>query len=231
MEYKQFYRRKLPHRHSPGATLFVTFRLAGSIPKSVLEQWKQEKIWLEKEGERLAKSGSVGQNQKDAFLDFHRRWFARFEEVLHKEESKIVWLKNTAVAKLISESLKYRDGKFYKLICFCIMSNHVHVVFTPLLDERSLTEVKHSNPRRFESSEATLGEIMKSLKGYTAREANKILNRAGQFWEVESYDHEVRNGEELKRIVKYVLNNPVKAELVKDWRDWQWNFLAESETD
>jgi len=120
MEYKQFYRRKLPHRHSPGATLFVTFRLAGSIPKSVLEQWKQEKIWLEKEGERLAKSGSVSQNQKDAFLDFHRRWFARFEEVLHKEESKIVWLKNTAVAKLISESLKYRDGKFYKLICFCI---------------------------------------------------------------------------------------------------------------
>lgn len=227
MEYKQFYRRKLPHLHSPGATLFVTFRLAGSIPKSVIEQWKQEKLWLEKENERLVKSGSVSQTQKESLLQFQRRWFARFEDVLHKEESNVVWLKNEAVAAMIAENLKCRAGKYYKLICFCIMSNHVHVVFTPLLNEKSLTEVKYSNPRRFESKDATLGEIMKSLKGCTAREANKLLNRAGQFWEIESYDHEVRNGEELKRIVKYVLNNPVKAGLVKDWRDWCWNFLAE----
>ncbi|MBA3634415.1 MAG: hypothetical protein H0W58_16660 [Acidobacteria bacterium] len=227
MEYKQFYRRKLPHLHSPGATLFVTFRLAGSIPKSVVEQWRQEKLWLEKERGRLAKNDRINQNQKESFLDFHRRWFAKFEDVLHKEESEIVWLKDKNVADLVSESMKYRDGKVYKLICFCIMSNHVHVVFTPLLNEQSLTEVKYSNPLRYESSEPTLGAIMQSLKGYTAHEANKILNRAGQFWEVESYDHEVRNGEELDRIVKYVLNNPVKAGLVKNWRDWQWNWLAE----
>lgn len=68
---------------------------------------------------------------------------------------------------------------------------------------------------------------MQSLKGYTAHEANKILNRTGQFWEEESYDHEVRNDEELDRIVKYVLNNPVKAGLVKDWREWQWSWLRE----
>lgn len=228
MEYKQFYRRKLPHIHSPGATLFVTFRLAGSIPKSVIEKWKQEKLWLEKESERLAKNKTASQNQKESFLNFYRRWFAKFEDVLHKEESGIVWLKDEAVANLVSESLKYRDGKVYKLKVFCIMSNHVHVVFTPLLNEKSLTEVKSSNPLRYESSEATLGEIMQSLKGYTAHEANKILHRAGQFWEVESYDHEVRNAEELDRIVKYVLNNPVKAGLVKDWREWQWNWLAEN---
>ena len=227
MEYKQFYRRKLPHRHSPGATLFVTFRLAGSIPKSVVEQWKREKLWLEKENERPAKSGSVSQPPKESLLKFQRRWFAKFEDVLHKEESNVVWLKNEAVAAMVAESMKHRDGKVYQLICFCLMSNHVHVVFTPLLDERSLTEIKHSNPLRFESRDAPLGEIMKSLKGCTAREANKTLNRAGQFWEVESYDHEVRNGEELDRIVKYVLNNPVKAGLVKHWRDWRWNFLAE----
>jgi putative transposase len=228
MEYKQFYRRKLPHIHSPGATLFVTFRLAGSIPKSVIEQWKQEKIWLGKENERLAKNKAVTQNQKESFLDFHRRWFAKFEDVLHKEESGTVWLKDKSVAHLVAESLKYRDGRSYKLICFCIMSNHVHVVFTPLLNEKSLTEIKYSNPLRYKSSEPTLGEIMQSLKGYTAHEANKVLNRTGQFWEAESYDHEVRNGEELDRIVKYVLNNPVKAGLVKEWRDWQWNWLAKT---
>lgn len=227
MEYKQFYRRKLPHRHSPGATLFLTFRLAGSIPKSVIEKWKQEKIWLEKEQERILNNKTVNQNQKESFLEFQRRWFVKFEEVLHKEESDIVWLKNKDIANLVADSLKYRDGKVYKLIAFCIMSNHVHVVFKPLLTERSLKEVPNSNPLKFESDAPTLGEIMQSLKGYTAHEANKILNRTGQFWEEESYDHEVRNDEELSRIIKYVLNNPVKAGLVKNWRDWQWSWRAE----
>jgi len=66
---------------------------------------------------------------------------------------------------------------------------------------------------------------MQSLKGYTARHANKILGREEKFWQDESYDHEVRDEEELARIVKYVLNNPVKAGLVNNWQDWKWNWL------
>lgn len=213
--------------HAPGATVFVTFRLAGSIPKSVVEHWKQEKFWLEKEHERLAKDATINLKQKESLLDFQRRWFAKFEDVLHREESEIVWLKKSDVANLVAESLKYRDGKVYKLIAFCIMSNHVHVVFTPLLNEHSLREIPASKPLRYESDSPTLAAIMQSLKGYTAHEANKILNRAGHFWEVESYDHQVRNAEELERIVKYVLHNPVKAGLVKNWRDWKWSWLAE----
>jgi putative transposase len=228
MEYKQFYRRKLPHIHSPGAVLFVTFRLAGSIPKTVIEKWKQEKIWLEKENERIEKlslSEKIDNTQKEDFLNFHRRWFGKFEDVLHQEKSNVVWLKDERIAELVADSLKYRDGKVYYLKAFCVMSNHVHVVFKPLLNETSLKEVKGSSPLKFVSSEPTLSEIMQSLKGYTAHEANKILNRTGKFWEEESYDHEVRNDEELDRIVKYVLNNPVKVGLVKDWRDWKWNWL------
>ena len=79
MEYKQYYRRKLPHIHSPGAVLFVTFRLAGSIPKTVIEKWKQEKIWLEKESgriQKLSESENITNNQKEDLLNFHRRWFA-----------------------------------------------------------------------------------------------------------------------------------------------------------
>jgi len=65
---------------------------------------------------------------------------------------------------------------------------------------------------------------MKSLKGYTAREANRILGRKGAFWEAESYDHVIKKDSEYERVVKYVLNNPVKAGLVKNWRDWKWNW-------
>ena len=230
-EYKQFYRRKLPHIHSPGATLFVTFRLAGSIPKSVITEWKQNRIWLEKENDRVSKLAAVEANEisrehYERLKNFNREWFIKFEDVLHKEEAGVAWLKDDRIAKLVADSLRYRDGTVYRLKVFCIMSNHVHVVFKPLLNERSLSEVAGSHPLRFKSSEAPLGTIMQSLKGYTAHEANRILNRTGQFWEEETYDHEVRNDEEMGRIIKYVLNNPVKAGLVKDWRDWKWTWLA-----
>jgi len=46
-DYQQSYRRNLPHLQPAGATFFVTFRLAGSLPKSVVDQWQQERKWLE----------------------------------------------------------------------------------------------------------------------------------------------------------------------------------------
>lgn len=79
-EYKQFHRRKLPHRHSPGATLFVTFRLAGSIPKSVLAIWKAEKELLENKFLRV--KSQTHPERDEAVLNFHRSWFRHFEEVL-----------------------------------------------------------------------------------------------------------------------------------------------------
>lgn len=106
------------------------------------------------------------------------------------------------------------------------MPNHAHTLFTPALDEHSITEVRAG---QFESADPTLAAIMKSLKGYTAREGNKILGREGQFWEPESYDHEVRNAGDFFRIRNYILNNTVKAGLVSEWRDWKWSWAEDSE--
>jgi putative transposase len=228
-EYKQFYRRKLPHRHSPGATLFVTFRLAGSIPKSVIQHYREEKLYLEKQARRNGAEHSKEMalhHLQELQLDFHRKWFRKFEDVLHQETLGPTWLKDSDVADMVAESLHYLNGRSYDLSAFCIMSNHVHAVFRPLLDERSLIEISGSNPLRFETTASTLSSIMDSLKGYTARKANKVLGRTGQFWEAESYDHEIRNSESMARIVRYVLNNPVKAGLVKDWHEWPWNWRA-----
>jgi REP element-mobilizing transposase RayT len=69
-----------------------------------------------------------------------------------------------------------------------------------------------------------LTEILHSLKRHSAREANKILQRQGTFWQAESYDHFIRDDSELESIVKYVLYNPVKANLVKEQTDWQWSY-------
>jgi len=89
------------------------------------------------------------------------------------------------------------------------MPNHVHAVV-------SLT--KDAPP---------LADTLQRLKGYTALQANKLLERSGQFWQRETYDHLVRSGEEMARIIAYVVNNPVKAGLVERWEQWPYTYWPE----
>ncbi len=65
---------------------------------------------------------------------------------------------------------------------------------------------------------------MHNIKRNSAKQANKFLDRSGIFWQHENYDHYVRDEGELERIIKYVLNNPVKAGLVDDWEKWKWSY-------
>jgi REP element-mobilizing transposase RayT len=214
-DYRQFYRRNLPHIHSPGSTIFTTFRLAGSIPTSVVSKYKKERVLRERE------------KQKDPDLtDFYRDWFRRFDEIMDKAASGPTWLSRPEIRSVIYEKLCNDDGSKYRLDAFSIMSNHVHVVFRPNLDERSLAETRVGGRLVFKSGEDTLAQIMQSLKGATARQSNLLLNRTGQFWEHESFDREVRDTDGFVRAVRYTLKNPVKARLVRRPMDWPGNFVA-----
>lgn len=219
-DYKQFYKRNRPHIHPPGAVLFVTFRLAGSVPQSTLKAYRLEKASIEK-----ALMATDANNSGN--LEFHRHWFKTFEEVLHKAQNGPIWLGHESIRKIVTEKLLEDDKVKYRLDAFCVMSNHAHVVFQPNLSDRNLIEKLNSGHSKFISEEETLAEIMQSLKGVTARKANLKLGRAGAFWEKESYDHFVRDEEEFNRVIRYTLNNPVKAGLVKHWSEWPGNFLAE----
>jgi putative transposase len=228
--YKEHTRRNLPHWHPPGTTLFVTFRLAHAVPNPILRARYSEKLWLEEETSRIANLRLPDDSpemmaHRARLQHLHRRWFSRFEKILHKLECGEAWLKDEAIAAIVAEALHKRDRVVYRLDAFCIMPNHVHVVFAPHLIGEELDEVLTPGQAKFVSDHPSLGQIMQSLKGWTARKANAVLQRGGPFWESESYDHVVRNEEEFFRIVAYVLNNPVKAGLVRDWRDWKWTYL------
>lgn len=205
-EYEQSYRRHLPHIQPAGATFFVTCRLAGSLPLPVQEALRSEAERISRE---LANISDEPIRTKQAHLS-HRRLFGRWDTALRQADSGPVWLRQAPLARLIADSLHHRDGEVYNLLAYCIMPNHVHIVFSPLPDSDD----------RYPSVTA----IMQSLKAYTAREANKLLDRQGQFWQRESYDHWVRNSDELRRIVRYVIDNPVKANLVNHWQDWPWTY-------
>ncbi|MBI1760099.1 MAG: hypothetical protein HYR56_01560 [Acidobacteria bacterium] len=233
-EYKEFWGGNLPHRHPPGATLFVTFRLDGSVPKHILRLWLAEKQWLKEETARLgelllADDTPELKQHEERLLAFQRKWFRKFEDVLHAAQTGPRWLAEEKIAALVANSLHWRDGKVYRLDAYCIMSNHVHVVFAPFLTETSLHALAAPDEDvLYESTEPPLDVIMHSLKSYTSNQANALLQRAGTFWARESYDHVIRDAGEYDRVVNYVLNNPVKAGLVTTWHDWPWNWKRET---
>lgn len=227
--YKQNYRRRLPHIQPPDATLFVTFRLEGSIPKNVLELWRTEKKRLEAEQLRQVAIGKTALNpMQEQRLNFQRKWFLKFEDILHGETSGTSWLKDDRLAEIVKNAFHFLDEKVFLLSAFCVMSNHVHAVFKPLMTEelaRKLAIRARTNVHNDESEdEAVLAIIMQSLKGYTAHRCNRILQRKGQFWQHESFDRVVRDQAEFRKTIAYVINNPVKAGLVEKWEDWKWTY-------
>ncbi|WP_020403404.1 transposase [Gracilimonas tropica] len=198
-----FYRRNLPHWQPAGADYFITLRLAGSIPKKVVQK-------LNKEKEKLLSS----ENNEKVRLKINRQIFKKYEAILDKAESGLTWLIKPQINRIVKESLHFRDGRGYKLYAYSIMSNHVHIVF------------QHISDRIIQRKDDYLvTNILASFKKYTGRLCNKKLNRTGSpFWQAESYDHVIRDSDELIRVIYYTLENPVKANLIDKWRDWPHSF-------
>ncbi len=128
-------------------------------------------------------------------------WIDRYLDGAHVGP---VHLRREEIATLAIESLfRGEDLGQYQLGPFVVMANHVHLLLLPSVAPSLL---------------------LKSLKGATAREANRLLHRTGeQFWQRESYDHWVRDETEWNRIAGYVERNPVKAGLVSRAEDYAWS--------
>lgn len=68
----------------------------------------------------------------------------------------------------------------------------------------------------------SLDRLMHSLKSYTAKKINALLNRQGVFWQPQYHDHALRKDEDLNEVVLYTLNNPVRAKLVDDFHEYPY---------
>jgi REP element-mobilizing transposase RayT len=113
-------------------------------------------------------------------------------------------------------------GARYDLLAYVVMPSHFHWLFRPLPNwvEQLGDTIRVRSPRE---------RIMHSLKRYTARECNKILHAQGAFWQQESYDHWVREGDELERIIEYIEENPVNAKLARTPQMWAFFSAADRE--
>ncbi|CAN5394618.1 transposase [soil metagenome] len=192
MEHQLFHKRHLPHLHPSEGIFFITYRLADSMPKEIINALQQEY-----------------KNEKEDLLIQPNKhsYFVAFDEYLDKYQSDKNYLSIPKIAEINKNAIHHFDSKYYQLICYCIMSNHIHLVIKLIEDAPDLSQTMHS------------------IKRFTAKESNVVLNKSGKFWMQESYDHLVRTNAELRNIVNYVINNPVKAGLTDKWDDWPHTYV------
>ncbi|MEP7127621.1 MAG: transposase [Chitinophagales bacterium] len=220
---KSFYRRNLPHFQPGPGVYFITYRLANSLPAKVFEEFQSAFILYS----NLLLGSKLPREEIDKLLDIRfRRDFATIDKFLNLSDYGENWLMKGQVADLNYKSLLDLNTATEKVISFCIMPNHVHLLLE--LSKMGIDLFNKTNPLDSTKSKiapSLLNDVVRKLKGSTARASNLLLNRSGSFWHHESYDHFVRNQNELLRILHYILNNPVKARLCKHWLDWKWTYI------
>lgn len=179
----------LPHWQQESVWYFITFRLADSLPKEVVEEIKiKREEWLKRKSNLKPENLSLEEKK-----EYYRLFSGRMEELLNAGKGSCI-LKEPKIAKILANTLVHFNNNRYVLDEWVIMPNHVHVLVKPLGDNK-------------------LPEILHTWKSFSANEINKITGNKGQLWMHESYDHIVRNEKALDAIRNYIRQNPVKANL------------------
>ena len=102
-------------------------------------------------------------------------------------------------------------GKRFQLHAAVVMPDHVHLLLTPLRDQKGWPYA--------------LPSILKALKGSSARSINKLLGSSGPVWQEESFDHVLRSQDSLEEKLEYMLQNPVRRGLVSRPEDYPWLWI------
>ena len=119
------------------------------------------------------------------------------------------WILPTHVRSIVLACCLHDNGEKFDLKVAVIMPDHVHLIFTPLVDYEAM-EV------------CSLAQIMDAIKGASAHKINKALHRKGRVWQPESFDHVLRTSESLDAKIQYLLDNPVRRGLVRESKDYPW---------
>ncbi len=113
------------------------------------------------------------------------------------------YLRREEVAAVVEGALLFRHAVEYELRAWAIMPNHVHLLFRV--------------------QDIPMCRLMDAWKGFTAKAANKLLGRPGQFWQAGYWDSYMRDEEHELRTRRYIENNPTKAKLATFAKEWPWS--------
>lgn len=119
------------------------------------------------------------------------------------------WVLPTNARSIVLDSCLHDNGSHYDLKVAVVMPDHVHLIFTPLIDYEAM-EV------------SSLARIMDAIKGASAHRINKALHRNGRVWQPESFDHVLRCSENLDAKIQYLVENPVRRGLARHSHEYPW---------
>jgi REP element-mobilizing transposase RayT len=197
-EVRIHHRGYLPHCEKDSGLYFITFHMADSLPDSVLKKVAERNRFLN------AAKASGARLSPEQLVELSEYSPRRMEEYFDRGHGSCAF-NDQRIAGALAAALRFRDGKHYRLLAWCIMPNHAHVVVRLLPG-------------------ANLSSVLKTWKQYSSKAANQLLGQRGRFWRPESYDRLIRNEQEFLRAIQYVIENPVKAGL----KNWPWVWSAES---
>jgi putative transposase len=195
-----------PHYQFRDSIVFITWRVAGTLPAHVLELFQQL---------RAGTGAPESSRDLERVKQENARLFRLYEEYdlgLAQWKAPGFSLNDKAPAKIITGAFHFYDGKMYELHAHCVMSNHVHILIRALRDEQG--EIQR------------ISECVRLLKSYTSHAINKVLHRSGQLWDDFHFDRIIRDEQNYGNVVNYILMNPVAAGLVEkpeEWRDSYYN--------
>ena len=114
-----YYARHLPHWQPPGRTIFLTWRLAGSLPATLVKD--------------LAKHQRISPGKRFLMLD----------RILDKADSNCRWLDDPRIARIIAAAILrgHEEQNLYTLHAFVVMPNHVHVLLDPKVPLAQITRL------------------------------------------------------------------------------------------
>jgi len=203
---KLTYTRRLPHIQSSVLPLFITWRLNFTLPKVITNELMKMKQIHESNIQHMSPD-----LKKLRSYTYEKHSFEWFDAKLSQIMASPVSLTKLEVAHIITDSLNYYHSIRYDLIAYCIMPNHVHVI---------IQQMKQADDNPY-----PLSKITQSWKRHTSTQIKKLLNIPDSIWQPESYDHVIRNESELSHYLEYTMDNPVKAELVGKWQDWEFSWV------
>jgi REP element-mobilizing transposase RayT len=123
------------------------------------------------------------------------------------------WARDIVLASCIHD-----HEKCYLLHAAVVMPEHVHLILTPLIDQKR-------------QQVCFLPEILDAIKGASSHIINKKSGSRGPIWQDESFEHVLRSSESLEEKIQYVIENPVRRGLVRDAMEypwlWRWSPVAQ----
>ena len=176
-----FWRKNLPHLQQTGKIHMVNFRLADSMPQSLVVQYKHLK-------EDFIKKHPYPWD--NATYDEYRSIISTpVEKYIDSGYGSCV-LKFQEIRQYLIDSLDFYDMERYAMLAYVIMPNHVHMLVTPF-------------------GGYDLYATLSSIKSYSATKINRYLGRKGALWQEESFDTVIRSHPHYLKCLEYIKANPL----------------------